>query len=218
MNAATSLANKLNDTSDQVQSLRVDADRSIGSEIERLNSTLQQIAEIDGQILRARGSNRDYPALLDSRQKLIDDISDLVPIRQLPRENDTVALYTMTGALLLDVEPAEFGFARTEPIAPDMTLASGALSGLTLNGTSLETSGPNGPIAGGRLAALFSVRDELSVNVQSDLDAMARDLVTRFEDPGLDTTLVAGDPGLFTDRGSPFDATSVRRTCGKSDL
>ncbi|MDJ0637861.1 MAG: flagellar hook-associated protein FlgK [Paracoccaceae bacterium] len=215
LNAATSLANKLNNTSDQVQILRQDADREIGTEIERLNATLQQIAEIDGQILRARGSNRDYPALLDGRQKLIDDISELVPLRQLPRENDTVALYTMTGALLLDIEPAEFGFTRTEPITPDMTLSSGALSGLTLNGTPLATSGPNGPIAGGRLASLFAVRDELSVTVQSDLDAMARDLVTRFEDPTLDTTLLAGDPGLFTDRGAAFDASSVTGLAGR---
>ncbi len=207
--SARSLANKLNDVSDRVQVLREDADRAIVQDVSRLNASLEQIAELNTQILRARSSNENYPALLDARQNLIDDISELVPIRQLQRGNDTVALYSMTGALLVDIEPAQFGFVGTAPITADMTLGSGALSGLTLNGTPLETEGSNAPISGGRLAGLFSVRDELAVEAQSNLDAMARDLVERFEDPTLDPTLAVGDPGLFTDGGAALDPLDI---------
>ncbi len=147
--------------------------------------------------------------MLDSRQRLIDDISELIPIRQLQRDNDTVALYSLNGALLLDTKPAEFGFTATSPITADMTQASGALSGLTINGTPVETSGRNGPIAGGKLAGLFSVRDDLAVVAQSNVDAMAQDLVARFEDPALDVTLAVGDAGLFTDGGGPLDPLDV---------
>ncbi len=215
VDAAVGLARKLNDVSDHVQTRRVDADRSIDLSVERLNTSLEQIAELNEQILRAQGSNRDNPSLLDSRQRLVDEVSDLVPIRQLPRDNGTVALYTMNGALLVDARPATFGFERTEPIIADMTQASGALSGLTLNGEPIQTAGDYSPIAGGRLSGLFQVRDEISVALQSDLDAMAHDLVSRFEDPTLDTTLTAGDPGLFTDRGSSLDLTNIVGLAGR---
>ncbi len=218
LDAARSLADKLNSGADQIQTLREDADRAIAQDVSRLNMSLEQIADLNAQILRARGSTQNYPALLDARQKLIDDISELVPIRQLQRENDTVALYSVTGALLVDIEPAEFGFTGTAPIVADMTLASGALSGLTLNGAPLETSGSNAPIKGGRLAGLFAVRDELSVEAQSNLDAMARDLVERFEDPALDPSLAAGDPGLFTDQGAALDPMDVVGLAGRLDI
>lgn len=207
--AATALTTKLNDVSDRTQSLRVDADNEIAENVSRLNTKLAQIDDLNGQILRARALDREYPALLDQRQRLIDDISDLVPIRQLRRDNDTVALYSLKGALLLDVEPAVFGFLPTEPIAADMTFTSGALSGLTINGNPVNTSGGNGAIAGGRLAGLFDLRDVLSVTAQSDLDEIARDLIARFEDPSLDATLNVGDPGLFTDGGARLDLTDL---------
>ncbi len=212
LNTAQSLADKLNRVSDGIQILRQDADVAIDLEIRRLNQALTQIDELNGQILRAQGNDRDYPALLDNQQRLVDEISELVPIRQLQRENDTIALYSLNGALLLDIEPAEFGFSATSPITADMTQASGALSGLSVNGNPVATSGENGAIAGGRLAGLFAIRDELAVSVQENVDTITRDLIARFEDPGLDATLAAGDPGLFTDNGTslnPLDTVGL---------
>ena len=216
--AAQELAGKLNDISDGVQKLREDADAEIAREVTRLNTSLEQIDALNAQILRAKGHDEDYPALLDRRQKLIDDISELVPIRQIPRENDTVALYTMGGALLLDIEPAEFGFEARAPITPDMTLASGALSGLSINGVPVETAGTGSAIAGGVLAGLFSLRDDLAVTVQDNVDEVARDLVVRFEDPALDPTLALGDPGLFTDRGAALDPLDIPGLAGRLEV
>lgn len=218
LDSAQSLAGKLNQVSDGVQKLREDADTRIGLEVNRLNTSLQQIAELNEQILRAKVNDRDFPSLMDQRQKLVDDISELVPIRQLPRENDTIALYTMGGALLLDIEPAEFGFQTKAPITPDMTLASGALSGLTLNGSPIKTAGDRSAIAGGLLSGLFQVRDELSVEAQDNIDEMARDLVARFEDPTLDPTLNPGDPGLFTDRGVALVPTDILGLAGRVQI
>lgn len=215
LNAADALASRLNGISDGIQKLRQDADVSIASEVETLNQSLRQIADLNAEILRARGSNLDYPALLDQRQKLVDQISEIVPIRMLPRDNDTIALYTLTGGLLLDAKPATFGFEATSPITPDMSLSSGALSGLTLNGEAVRTEGPFAPIAGGSLAGLFELRDELSVQTQANIDEIARDLVARFESPVLDPSLNAGDPGLFTDAGNPLDLTETIGLSGR---
>lgn len=206
---AKAFAGKLNAIGDGIQDLREDADRAISTEVDRLNASLVRIADLNTEILRLRANDASYPDLLDQRQSLIDEISALVPIRQFPRDNGTVALYTMGGALLLDVTAANFGFEATAPITADMTVQSGALSGLTVNGEPVDVLGPNAPIAGGRLAGLFQVRDDLAVGAQSNIDEVARDLLVRFEAPGPDPTLAAGDPGLFTDGGSSLDVTDI---------
>lgn len=206
---AQAFARKLNAIGEGIQSLREDADRDIRIEVVRLNTTLAQISELNGEILRLRTTDATGAALLDQRQKLVDDISELIPIRQLPRDNGTIALYTMGGALLLDARAGVFDFRHTAPITADMTIQSGALSGLMLNGNNMDTLGANSPIAGGKLAALFDVRDKTAVVSQANIDEVARDLVARFEAPGPDPTLASGDSGLFTDNGAALDVANL---------
>lgn len=209
LSAAQSLATKLNATSDFIQSARQEADRAISQEVGLLNTRLEQIAELNSQILRAWASDEEYPALLDSRQKLIDEVSEVIPIRQLPRDNDTVALYSLNGALLVDSRSAQFEFTNSGVITPEMNLGDGSLSGISVDGTPISMTGAQSPLAGGRLSGLFAVRDVLAPSAQAEVDAFAQGLVTRFEDPTLDTTLTIGDPGIFTDAGSSFDASVV---------
>lgn len=213
--AAMTIASGFNGISDGIQQLRTDADRAIATEVDRLNASLVQLAELNGQILRAAGSQSDVPGLLDQRQMLIDEFSETVPIRQIARENGTVALYSMSGALLLDATPATFGFEPTSPITPDMTLQSGALSGLTINGQVIPTGNEFSPIAGGSLAALFDVRDARSVEAQEAIDALAGDLIARFEGSAVDPSLLPADAGLFTDAGGVYSSTDTVGLSGR---
>ncbi len=203
-NAASALAGQLNAASDGIQAERMRADQGIAQGVETLNASLQRISELNVQIVRLGSTAQDPSALIDQRQRLIDGIADLIPIREVPRDNGTIALYTPGGAILLDGKAAEIGFTPAGVITPDMTLASAALSGLTINGRPVSTSAENGPIAGGKLAGLFAVRDEHAPAAQERLDAVARDLIERFADPSVDPTLAVGDPGLFTDNGAAF--------------
>ena len=86
-----------------------------------------------------------------------------------------------------------------------MTLADGALSGLTIGGVEVDTTAARSLIGGGALQAAFDLRDRTGPETQASLDALARDLVERFQDPGLDPTLGPTDAGLFTDGGLAFD-------------
>jgi flagellar hook-associated protein 1 FlgK len=203
-NAARSLAQGLNQASDAIQVERQNADLNIASAVDTLNTTLRQLRELNSQIRSFSGVGYDVSALLDQRQQLIDRIAEIVPIRELPREHNQVALMTTGGAVLLDGKEAEFGFTAVNTIVPEMTLQSGGLSGLTLNGRPMATAGSASLIQGGSLAALFAVRDELAVEGQARLDAMALDLYDRFADSGVDPTLTAGNPGLFTDGGAAY--------------
>jgi len=207
-NAAASVQTQFNAISDKIQSLRMDADRTIGGQVDLLNDRLAKIADLNDGIRLQLGAGHDAAALMDQRQVIVDEISGIMPLRVSQRDSGGIAIYTVTGATLLEGKPSTFGFAGTATIVPEMTLAGGALSGLTLNGQPVATSGQYSPIAGGSLSALFAQRDEFAVGAQTQLDAVARDLVERFQDPAVDSTLSAGDAGLFTDGGAAFDASN----------
>jgi flagellar hook-associated protein 1 len=134
----------------------------------------------------------------------VDSIASIVPIREVARDRNQIALFTAGGVPLLDGEASVIDFTPTRLITPDMTQDSGGLSGITINGRAHDTAGVNSPIVGGTLGALFAVRDDLAVSAQGKLDALARDLVQRFSDPAVDTTLATDAPGLFTDGGAAF--------------
>jgi len=202
--AAQSIADHLNTASREVQSARMYADAAIDSQVRQLNEGLSRVQNLNYKIKETIARGQDSSALMDQRQQAIDVISPILPLRQVDREHGMVALYTTGGAILLDGRAAEVGFEQVGVIVPEMTQGSGALSGLTVNGHPVRTDGDRSPIKGGSLGALFEIRDELATGAQAQLDAVARDLVERFQDPGIDASRAAGDAGIFTDAGHVF--------------
>ena len=65
---------------------------------------------------------------------MIDQISEIVPLREIARERGEVALYTMGGAVLLDGRASVVGFQPAADIDASVTRAGGQLNGLTING------------------------------------------------------------------------------------
>lgn len=198
-----SLIAGLSSATTDIQQARADADRRIGEEVGRLNSTLVQLQELNVDLRSFTGAGRDISALLDQRQRLVDQIAAIVPVREIPGSLNQISLYTAGGVPLLEGSAAVVGFTPVHTVTPEMTQSLGGLSGISINGRPFDTAGSASPILGGTLGALFAVRDELAVSAQGKIDAMARDLVERFS--GLDPTLAPGAPGLLTDQGSAFD-------------
>ncbi|MDJ0825787.1 MAG: flagellar hook-associated protein FlgK [Rhodobacter sp.] len=216
--AASGLAEQLNRISDTVQAERLRADQAIARSVDQLNTALDQVQDLNARIAQFQGSAQDASSLIDQRQQVIDGIAELVPLREVPRQNGMVALFTPGGAVLLDGSAAEIGFSPVNAITPDMTLGSGALSGLTVNGTPISVDPDSGPLAGGRLAGLFAVRDVAAPEIQAQADAVARDLIDRFADPAVDPSLTAGDPGLFTDAGAALVVADELGLAGRIEI
>ncbi|PJF09816.1 flagellar hook-associated protein FlgK [Pseudorhodobacter sp. MZDSW-24AT] len=218
LEAARSLTEGLAQISTVIATERQTADRQIAAEVKRLNDSLAGVAELNQRIRAFAAAGRDTTALLDQRQTLVDVIAQAVPVREISRGNDQIALYTSAGTLLLDGEPAQFGFTATGMITPDMTLAAGSLSGLSVNGQPLRTAPSGGRLGEGRLAALFALRDETAPEAQANLDALARDLMERVSAPAVDPTRAPGAPGLFTDAGAAFDPLTEPGLAGRLAL
>lgn len=212
---AGELADTLNNISTEIQAQRTQADSEIDAAVDTINSTLSRIRTLNIQIASTSPGGHTVASLQDHRQQAIDQLSEFIPLRQVPRDNGTVALFTTEGAILLDGTAATLDFTPSNVVAPHMTLSASLLSDLTINGISVDTSGERNPIAGGKLAALFEIRDELGVDANTQVDALARDLIDRFQAAGLDATRAPGDPGLFTDAGASFAAANEVGIAGR---
>lgn len=215
LSAAKGLAERFGYTSNGLQSLREQADAEIDASVKRLNELLGQAEDLNAAITRATHTGGETASLVDHRQKVIDEISTLVPVREITRDGGAVALMSRGGHFLLDGRAAEFGFTPTGVITPHQTVGNGFLSGLTFNGDPIATDGSSPTLASGGLAARFRIRDDLVVEFQARIDMAARDLVDRFQQSGLDTTRGAGDAGLFTDGGAAFDPADEPGLAGR---
>lgn len=198
---ANRLVEGINSVATEIQEMRTNADAQIAQEVTTLNTALEQVEQLNRQIASTISRSGGSSALLDQRQAVLDTIGTIVPINVVPRDNGAVTIYTSGGAVLLDITAATIGFEKQNVVTEFQTFEAGTLSGLTLNGQELKTSA----LGGGSLGGHFEVRDVHGVEAQTELDAIARDLVERFSDPSIDSTRGVGDPGLFTDAGSAFD-------------
>ena len=108
--SAQALTASFRTASASVQSARQQADQAIATQIDSLNTAIQQVAALNGQIASVGNSGRDTSALLDQRQAMIGTIAGIVPVREVAQDNGRVALYTAGGASLLDGRGAQFSF------------------------------------------------------------------------------------------------------------
>ena len=205
--AASDVARAFNTASNDVQQMRGEADAQINRNVDLINTKLAEVEKLNDTIQINTFTGSDIAALQDQRQRAVDQISDLIPIKVIQRDNNKIALVTPTGAVLLDGLAAEIEFTPTQIVTQDQTLASGALSGLTVNGQNIPIGQGDGKgvFDGGVLEAQFAVRDQIAPEFAVELDALARNLIERVQGLPEDPTLGAGDAGLFTDGGAAFD-------------
>ncbi|WP_313351038.1 flagellar hook-associated protein FlgK [Paracoccus sp. (in: a-proteobacteria)] len=205
LDTATALAKKINEISATVQAERTKAEQAIKNDVSRLNTALHQVAKLNTQIVTTSAQGKDASSLIDARQAVIDSVSDILPVKEVPRENGRIALFTPDGAILLDgTEPINIEFSAVTSITAGMSTATGALSVLTINGKPL-TGTQQAMLSGGSLGANFAIRDQIAPGYQEQIDAFALDLYDRLSDPTIDPTLSSGNPGLFTDSQGAFD-------------
>ena len=199
--AAAGVATTLNRIGATIAEARTAADESIAADVSRLGSALGEVARLNRAVIVEQANGRDASGLMDERQRAIDAIATIVPIREVPREGGRVALFTTGGAVLLDgVEPQVISYSPAGRIEPGMSVGTPPIGRLIVGGEELSDRQMR-LFAGGSLEAQFQIRDVIAPAMQAQADAFARDLHDRFADSTLDTSLAAGQPGLFTDAG-----------------
>ncbi|NNM74692.1 flagellar hook-associated protein FlgK [Enterovirga aerilata] len=191
LSAAADLAASLNSLSGQVQSLRQTAEGALGAAVSQANSLLQQIAQVSTQ-MRANPANADSPGLQDQRDLLIDQLSQLMDVQVTPKQNGVVSISTTGGLLLFDgQQPVTLGFDAQSPIGPQSFYDAdpakrrvGTITATNPQGGRTDVLA-SGMIRSGTIAAYIELRDEVLVQAQTQLDAVAAGLASAMSDRDL---------------------------------
>ena len=203
VSSAADLAKSLNKTSAAVQEVRYDADKEIDASVKKLNGLLAEFEKANGAVQGATAQRRPMPAdALDQRDKLLRQISEVVGISTVTRANNDTVIYTSDGTVLFENTARSVTFQATPGFGA--TTAGNAIyvDGVALKaGKGADTSGE------GKLASLLQLRDETAPKFQSQLDEIARGLVTLFQENT--TPATTAKPGLFTWAGSTVPAAGT---------
>ena len=206
LEAANSIVREFNELSNFAQTLRAGADRDIADGVTTVNNALKGIEALNAKISKIDRTSGQAAALMDERQRLLDQVSEYLPVQTVQRESGTIDVLTTEGVYLLQSTAREIEFTPSSSFTAGETLANGALSGLSVGGVSLTPgSSSYGAVSSGLFGALFTLRDSDVPAFNDQLDALAGDLVTRLSDDSIDPTKTAGAQGLFVDADGSGD-------------
>ncbi len=197
--AAKDVASALNDASATVADVRRQADSDIATSVGNINSLLSQFQALNTQVVSGTSRGDDVTDALDSRDAVLKQLSSEIGIRTVSRDNGDVAIYTDSGVTLFDKTPRQVTFQQSQDLS-----AGAAGSPIYADGVPIAGTPHVMEIQSGKLAGLVSVRDDISVTYQSQLDEIARGLIETFAetDQSASPTLPPA-AGLFTYGGGP---------------
>ncbi|WJR65166.1 flagellar hook-associated protein FlgK [Neorhizobium sp. CSC1952] len=190
--SAQDVAAGLKTASDQLQGLRKQADEEIGNQVGELNALLSQFQEANDRVKNLTATGGDPNDALDTRDGLLKKISEIVGVTASLRDGNDMVLYTSDGTTLFETVPRKVTFQPTASFD-----ASTPGNGIAIDGVPLRAGQGGDTTAKGSLQALLQLRDQIAPVFQSQLDEIARGLVTAFAETGPDGTLVPM-AGLFT--------------------
>jgi len=177
---AGELAAMLRTSSSATQTLRREADAAIAEDVDRLNTILARFEIVNNDVVSGTAIDKDVSAELDERDTLLREISEMVGITTVTRSNNDLVLYTEAGVTLFETLPRPVEFVPTTTFDATVTGNTVVVDGVAL----LAGIGGN-TSAKGSLAANLQLRDDIAPTYQSQLDEIARGLITLFEDSEL---------------------------------
>ena len=118
VNSAQLLAQQLNSLSNNIQSMRGAAEQSVAADVQAANNALQQIAAINQQVSTANSNDLTTTALLDQRDKYIDQLNSLMDIKVVPGQFNQVSIFTGSGIQLIGSTAVTLSFNAQKTLTP----------------------------------------------------------------------------------------------------
>ncbi|MEQ8345278.1 MAG: flagellar hook-associated protein FlgK [Sneathiellaceae bacterium] len=182
------LADRLNTESAAIQDLRGDAEREIGSIVNRVNSLLDQISDINHQVIRGTAQQQDVNALKDQRANYVNEIATYLDVKVRESADGNLVVTTGIGRTLVDN-------TVTHPLATTTLTnvnASTVFNPITIDGIDVTDELRAGQ---GQIAAHLDARGTNDLanpgsleSRQTELDRIASALFTNLTSADLATT------------------------------
>ena len=168
---AEDVTNKLNDMSDRLQRLRLDADEDIERSVDQVNTLLNDIQLLNEEVSYSLATSRDATDLRDQRDQAVKELSALMDISTFERNSGELTIYTTGGSILVDREVKELSHTSLSSINPWDTKGGNDINGIRLGAEDITDD-----IREGKLAALIELRDSTLPNTQAQIDELAAEL------------------------------------------
>ena len=211
VSSAVDVATSLNTATNEVQSLRADADQQIGTSVDKLNKLLAEFKDANDMVMAASAAGTDANDALDARESLLKKISGIVGISTVTGANNNLSIYTSGGITLFETSPRRISY---DPLTSYSAATTG--SPIYIDGVELSPGKNSDTTAQGSLQGLLQLRDEIYPTYQKQLDEMARGLMSMFSETDGSGTSV---PGLFvTQDGSVPDYETPEIVTGLAGL
>ena len=192
LNQAAIVADKFNDYSDLITQLRNDTQGDLESSINRVNSLLQEISNINIQARGSENLNRSVAGSEDKRDLAIKQLTEEMDITFFERNDGVLVVQTRDGLELVGDVAQELRFEAV-PLSANQYYpqsASGLFVVMTTNNRETVIDITERGV-GGRLGGLLEMRDSVLPSYHAQLDELAYQVASRFEAQGLE---------LFTDQ------------------
>ncbi len=184
---AADVTNLLQQMSETIQELRLQADGEISASVVEINEITSQIDQLNDDIISNGTVGRDVTDLRDQRDLQIDRLAELVDIRYFYRSDGDAVIFTSGGQTLVDTVPPELSHSAASAMTPTSTHAEGNIDGIYV-GTQIAGNDITNDIRDGTLKALIDMRDGILPNLQSQLDELAvemRDSINEIHNQGV---------------------------------
>jgi flagellar hook-associated protein 1 FlgK len=204
--AAGAIVTALNGAADLVGRVRTRAQADLAEGASRLTDLLADFAQVNGAILTGAAGRRDVTDAIDHRNALLREIAGLVDVRPALRDGNDMMLFLSSGATLFETSPRAITFDAGAPVVPGQPGPALCIDGIPL---------ANAAAVGGRLGGLLEVRDRHAARLGTQLDEIARGLISATAEK--DQSVPASLPdlaGLFTYAGGPALPPAGTATAG----
>lgn len=144
-----------------VAGLRGDVESEVGYSVDKINSLLKRIHDLNATVASATGLGKNVGGAADQRMTAIEELSSLIAVNVREQPDGRVSIETANGAVLLDKRMRQLsypnsGLGTSQPIYPAIEIRfaedSGAIGAAT--GEKLESAA-----VGGKLGGLLDLRD-----------------------------------------------------------
>ncbi|TIR77126.1 MAG: flagellar hook-associated protein FlgK [Mesorhizobium sp.] len=195
IDAAKQVVSSLNDGTTAIQDFRSQTDGQIATAVDDLNSLLSQFQDANKAVIAGTRSGTDVSDALDQRDALLKKIAEYVPVSTFTRGDNDMVITTKDGTTLFETVP------RSVTFTPSAGYTAGTPGNtIYIDNVPLSAGTGDNTSADGKLAGMLKLRDGVAVTMQSQLDEIARGLITAFAETAPSQPNAAG---LFTWSGAP---------------
>ena len=179
INSITEATIKLQDMSDTVQGLRLQADREIETQVTAINDIIADISRLNESVVRNAVVNRDITDLADQRDKALDDLSKIIDVGYFQRSDGGIVVFTMGGQTLVDNITVNVSHSPAGFVSPASTYASGNIGAINVT-VGESVTDITDDIRNGSLKGLIQMRDETLPGLQNQLDELSSKMKDTF--------------------------------------